>query len=488
MGTTIENIEKLLLNSAAGLCDDSRKVLPGDVFVAVRGACLDGHNYVEEAFSKGARAVICEKDNFPTDHSRSKDIVAVAEPRGVLGMLAAKKFRDPSNELIVYGVTGTNGKSTTVSIIESIFCSMDVPCGMTGTVFNKIKGDILEKSEMTTPGILRLNRMLRDMVDDGKKAAAVEVSSHALQQKRVFGISFDAAIFTNITPEHLDYHGDMKTYLKAKAEIFNNLKSGGLAVLNADDVMVSELAQGLDKKNVITFGFDPDSGLSCGGIVEGKQGVEFDIFYEGKKAGRVRSSLAGKHNIYNMMAAGAVFFKKGFSSDDVISGLEKVRSVPGRLDKVPSSAPFSVFVDYAHTPDALKSVLESVKPVTTGKLLCVFGCGGDRDRSKRSVMGNIAGSLCDDIILTDDNPRGEDPERILSEIERGVPRGANCCIIKDRGSAIAEAIKRAREGDTVLIAGKGHENYQIFSGETIHFDDREAALSVLMEIGYATKG
>ncbi len=481
---TIEKIEDLLTSVGVSLCDDSRKILPGDVFVAVKGNSIDGHDHIDEAFEKGARAVVCEEGQIPKMHPREDDIAAVIDTRRTLGTLAGKKFRYPSNDLIVYGVTGTNGKSTTVSIIESVFSSMGVPCGMTGTVFNKTRGDILERSDMTTPGVLNLNRMLREMADSGKKAAAVEVSSHSLQQERVFGIGFDAAIFTNITPEHLDYHGDMASYLKAKARIFDNLKSGAVVVLNADDTMVRELAHGLKKEQVITFGFNESSGLYCGNIITRPYGSEFDVFYEGKNVGRVRSLLPGRHNIYNVLAATAAFLKNGFSPEDVIKGLEKARSVPGRLDKVTSRAPFSVFVDYAHTPDAIKSVLESLKTITKGKLFCVFGCGGNRDRSKRPVMGKIAADLCDSIILTDDNPRNEDPERILGEIEHGVPTGTNCCIIRDRSDAITEAVKRAGEGDTVLIAGKGHENYQIFADRTIHFDDKEEALDALKKMGY----
>ncbi len=482
----ISDIERALSEGGAGLRDDSRKVLPGDIFVAVKGNSFDGHERIDEAFERGAIAVVCERGGFPESHPRRADILSVEDSRKALGSLARKFFRDPSGELIVFGVTGTNGKSTTVSIIESVFNAMGIPCGMTGTVFNRVKGDALERSDMTTQGVLRLNGMLREMVDDGKKAAAVEVSSHALDQDRVFGIGFDGAVFTNLTPEHLDYHGDMDAYLKAKAKIAGHLKPGGVLAVNNDDPKIRRFFAGLNGIDRVTFGFESSSDLTCSAVSSTPDGTELDLIYGGKNVGRVKSSLAGKHNISNIMGAAALFLRKGFSSRDLITGIDKAIGVPGRLERIVSPAPFSIFVDYAHTPDALRSALESVKAVTTGKLYCVFGCGGNRDRTKRPVMGRIAADISDAVILTDDNPRKEDPESILREIEKGIPEGREYRIIRDRMEAIVSAVKRAKPGDTVIIAGKGHENYQIFHDRTVHFDDRESALSALAGIGYGS--
>lgn len=484
MEINLKDIENLVSSREVDICDDSRKVKPGDVFVAVKGGAYDGHAYIGEAISRGARFVVCEKSDLLRDDILRENLVIVPDSRKALGLLAKKRFDDPSHKLVVYGVTGTNGKSTTISIIESVFNSMSIPCGMTGTVFNKIEGDILERSDMTTCGVLKLNYMLRSMLDNGKKAAAVEISSHALDQERVYGIELDGAVLTNITPEHMDYHGDMASYVKAKSKIFMNLKPAGVAALNSDDERIRELAYRPMKGDIITFGFSSQSGVHCSNVLQSPDGSEFDLIFYGENIGRVHSSLTGKHNISNLLGAAAVFLKKGFPGKKVIAGLDFARPVPGRLEKVPSSAPFNVFVDYAHTPDALRSALESVRAATKGKLFCVFGCGGNRDTGKRPVMGGIAGKLCDGIVLTDDNPRKEDPDKILSEIKRGIPEGVDCSIIRERKEAILNAVSKAGKDDTVLIAGKGHENYQIFADKTIHFDDREEVLSILDKMGY----
>jgi len=484
---TQENIVELISSMEAGLSDDSREIRPGDVFVAVKGISSDGHDHIDEAFSKGARAVVCDDRYFLKHHPRSEELVPVPDTRETLGLLAKKKFKDPSKELSVYGVTGTNGKSTTVSIIESVFSSMRIPCGITGTVFNKIRGEELERSEMTTPGILKLNGMLREMADSGKRAAAVEISSHALDQKRVSGIELDGAIFTNLTPEHMDYHKDMTRYFQAKLKIFENVRPRGICVLNADSDMIKDIAEIMKSPGVVTFGFHPESGVSCRNVNMGPDGSEFDMLFNGKNEGRVKSPLQGKHNISNALGAAALFLKKGFSPEIIIKGLENTRAVPGRLEKVPSTASFRVYVDYAHTPDALKSALESVRMITSKKLFCVFGCGGDRDRQKRPVMGRIASEISDTIILTDDNPRKEDPGSILREIESGILPGTEFKVIRDRRDAIFYAISKAKEGDSVIIAGKGHENYQLFMDRTIHFDDMETAVSALREMGYACR-
>ncbi len=476
---TLNEAENMIRKGLAGLREDSRQVKPGDVFVAVRGSSCDGHDHALEAVEKGALVVICEDIDFPGSEAVSEKLVRVTDTRSALGILASARYNDPAKQLPLYGVTGTNGKSTTVFIIESVFEHLGVPCGMTGTVFNKLRGNSLEKASITTPGAIELNRMLREMVDSGKKAGVMEISSHALTQKRIHGIKLDGAVFTNITPEHLDYHGDMVSYFNAKRGIFKYLRPGGIAVLNADDERVMALMRELPEADKATFGISPGSTVSCADIRTHPDFLEFDILFNGAKAGRVRTVFAGKHNVSNMMAAAALFFRKGFSPEDIIEGLEKVKTVPGRLEKVSRDAPFSVFVDYAHTPDALKNSLECLRAMTRGKLFCVFGCGGDRDTGKRPEMGKVASQISDAVILTDDNPRTEDPDSIISDILRGIPPGTDCSIMRDRLGAIAGALDRAMAGDTVLIAGKGHEDYQIFFDKIIHFSDREAVAGLL---------
>ncbi len=463
---------------------DSRAVGEGDIFVAIKGTVDDGHDHIKEALDKKASFVICERVPAGVEVENRQKIILVEDAREELARAAKHVFGDPSGALTVYGVTGTNGKTTTVFLIDRILESNSVSSGIISTVFNRSRGDRLERAVMTTPDLLQVNRLLSEMVSDGKKAAVVEVSSHALSQKRVSGISLDSAVFTNITPEHLDYHGDMDSYLADKSLIFGNLKPGGSAVINADDPRVAGLIKTIDLRAVVTFGIREQADVRAEDTVLRDEGSEFTLAVEGGKKVSIKSALIGQHNVYNMLASAAAVLSQGTPMDAVREGLEKSGTVPGRLDAVRSDAPFKVFVDYAHTPDALENVLGCLRPLAAGRLVCVFGCGGDRDRTKRPEMGRIAASLCEEVILTSDNPRSEDPREILKEIEKGVSDKTNYSIIEERKNAIREALSSAGDGDIVIIAGKGHEDYQIIGREVLHFDDKETAGELLVDMGY----
>ncbi len=484
------NLNDLLNSKNFGehhLKTDSREVVPGDIFIAIKGPDCDGHDYIKDAALKGAAYMVCSSVPRGLEEKYEERIVRVDDTLEAVTLLSEKYFNDPSSKLKVYGVTGTNGKTTTVFLLDSILNSAGIKSGFISTVFSKSIGEKLEKSCLTTPGILRVNRLFSEMMSDNKQAAVLEVSSHALDQGRVSGIKMESAVFTNISPEHLDYHKNMDNYLEAKLKIFKNLKEEGIAVINADDPLLEKAIEGLKNKNVITFGIENNAFVKAENILLSAEGIEFDLVVEKVGKEHISSSLIGRHNVYNMLAATGALFKSGLDISQIKEGLEKARPVPGRLERVLSTAPFSVFVDYAHTPDALENVLKCLKGLVTGRLICVFGCGGNRDKSKRPVMGEKATRICDEVFITSDNPRKEKPEDIIREIEKGVLGKTNYSIIEDRRRAIHSALRVATEGDIVVIAGKGHEDYQIIGNEVLHFDDTEVALEGIQELGFKTK-
>lgn len=463
---------------------DSREVAPGDIFIAIKGTLHDGHDYIKEAMEKGASCVVCEHEGEVLKQEEKTRIVKVEDTRIALGEITKLIFDNPSGKLSTYGVTGTNGKTTTVFLIDGILNNSGRPSGLISTVYIKKEKDLLEKAVMTTPDQLTINRSLAGMIASGKKSAVLEISSHALDQRRVWGIELDSAVFTNITPEHLDYHGDMETYLEAKSRIFDNLKEGGVCALNFDDSLVMSLKSDIDSSRVLTFGITEGADVRAEKVELSVEGTSFEI--NSGKLGRttVKSRLVGMHNVYNALAAACALSDSGLSLGEIKEGLENAPAVPGRLERIESEAPFMTFVDYAHTPDALKNVLECMRPMTDRHLVCVFGCGGDRDPSKRPVMGKIASDICDSVVLTNDNPRTEDPGEILGEIEKGMPNENNYSIISERQEAIYSALKGARKGDVIIIAGKGHEDYQIIGDRKTPFDDRIVAKEALKELGY----
>ncbi|NQT33362.1 MAG: UDP-N-acetylmuramoyl-L-alanyl-D-glutamate--2,6-diaminopimelate ligase [Candidatus Omnitrophica bacterium] len=480
MNNPLENISF----TSDNIKTDSRQVNPGDVFFAIKGTLHDGHDFVAEAVKKGAAFAICEHEIPGLPEEGRRKVVLTGDAKEALGSAAKDVFNDPADALSVYGVTGTNGKTTTVFLIDSILTKAGNPSGLISTVFTKLREGEVRPSSMTTPDLVTMYRLLSEIRSNGNTSAVIEVSSHALSQGRVRGIGLDSAVFTNLTPEHLDYHGDMDSYLRDKARIFLNLKPDGLAVLNVDDPLVIGLKKSETLPEVVTFGVKGQADVTAKNVELTSGGAEFDLAIKDLGDVTVRTSLIGEHNVSNILAAVAALSKRGLSLEDMRKGIENASPPPGRLDEVERGAPFKVFVDYAHTPNALENVLASVRPLASGRLICVFGCGGDRDKTKRPLMGKIAASLCDNVIVTSDNPRTEDPLEILKEIEKGMLDSKNYSIIEQRHVAIREALESAEAGDVVIITGKGHEAYQIVGDQVLPFDDKEVARGVLAELGY----
>jgi len=458
--------------------DDSRSVKAGCLFVAVKGSAKDGRLFIKDAIKKGARAIVSDKD-FEAGDGLAK--IIVADPRTALANIASNFYGNPSEYIKVIGITGTNGKTTITYLIESILKCAGIEPGVIGTVSHRLRGSVLP-SKNTTPGILEVQSLLSKVRGDGAPACAVmEISSHALHQGRVEGVGFDVGLFTNITSDHLDYHKTRSEYFKAKSKLFAHLKKGGTAILNNDDAAVVSLASSLGGK-VITYG-----------MVEGSdvRAVEVDVSVDGSTFTvttprgpiDIRTSLIGLHNVSNCLAAIAAAQAIGVKNDAIACGVKNTLSVPGRLQSIDEGQSFKVFVDYAHTEDALGNVLQALRSNARGKIITVFGCGGDRDKSKRPLMGVAACRFSDHVIITSDNPRSEDPLDIIGDIESGIKDGfSNYKSIPDRKEAIVAALESAGSADIVVIAGKGHEDYQIIKDKVIHFDDREVAREALREI------
>ncbi len=471
-----------------GICTDSRRVRPGDLFVALKGQKQDGHDHAEAVVRAGAAAVLAERPlPLPVP------VAVVPSTLEALSPVAARFYGHPSRALNVVGVTGTNGKTTVTYLLESIFREAGFPPGVMGTVEYRW-ADRKEPAPNTTPLSADVQRILARMRDEGVTHVAMEVSSHALSLRRVEDVSFAAAVFTNLTRDHLDFHKDMESYFEAKARLFDLLADSPpgptgarrrCAIINRDDAWSEKLLARL-RTEALTYGLGPSAQLTASDLSLTADKTEF-LLRTPQGSFPCRIGLVGRHNVYNALAAGGAALALGVPQETVRRGLEGLKGVPGRLEKVEGARPlpFSVFVDYAHTDDALKNVLGALRPLTQGRLITVFGCGGDRDRTKRPLMGEVAVKLSDRVIVTSDNPRSEDPARIALDIEVGIRRAgaSHYEIVADRAEAIARALKSARPGDVVLLAGKGHETYQIFKDRTVHFDDRETARALLSEMG-----
>lgn len=469
--------------SVSGVSVDSHDHLAGRIFVAVRGSRHDGHDFIAGAGSQAAGVVFqsgCLDSGqlaallrrFPRTV-----IIEVPDSRKAAARLAAKLNGYPSKRLHVCGITGTNGKTTLTYLIESLVSACGHVPGVIGTV-NYRFGSTLLPSANTTPGAVQLQQILRRMVDAGVEYLAMEVSSHALDQGRVEGIRFGSAIFTNLTQDHLDYHRCMPAYFRAKARLFRMLDAKAAAVLNMDDPYGRQLL-GLTPARVITYALEQRADVSARIRNMTVNASECTVRAFGRTY-PLRLRLIGRHNLYNALAVFAWGLSQGFSARQVCASLEAFSQVPGRLERVAAGSrrSCSVFVDYAHTEDALRNVLSTLRQVSTGRIITVFGCGGERDAGKRPLMGVAATSLSDHAIITSDNPRGEDPAQIIRQIAAGI-HGTSFTVIPDRRKAICRAIAMAGAKDIVLIAGKGHEQYQIIGSRTIHFDDREEAARCL---------
>jgi len=476
--------------AVASIAYDSRTVTAGALFVALRGERTDGAAFAGQAVAKGAIAVVSEGD---APSGCPVPWIRVSDGRLAMAMLASHFCRHPSREMRVVGITGTNGKTTTSYLVRGIFEAAGVSCGLMGTVQYRVGQEVREAAR-TTPEATDLQQMFREMADAGCGACAMEVSSHALALKRADGTRFAAAVFTNLTRDHLDYHEDMDRYFAAKRRLFDLLPDGAPAVVNVDDRRGAQLASQLPQ--CVTYAVDKPADVMPLALPPSLAGLSFDVRTPGRIL-QIRSRLAGRFNVYNLLAAAAAGVALELPAEAIESGLAGVDAVPGRFQIVSSATDdVTVIVDYAHTDDALKNLLEAVRPIATAGMTTVFGCGGDRDRSKRPLMGAVAARLSDTVVITSDNPRSEDPEQIIDEIERGIapppdrarqagapPAGQRAAPLwwrmADRRAAIDRAIAEAGPGDVVVIAGKGHEKYQIVRDRVLPFDDVAEAQDAL---------
>jgi UDP-N-acetylmuramoyl-L-alanyl-D-glutamate--2,6-diaminopimelate ligase len=472
----------------SALAYDSREVAPGSAFVAIRGLARDGHEYIPQAIERGATVIVADNEAALSMLSESTAGVLVPDTRLALAFMACEFYGHPSREILLVGVTGTNGKTTTAHLVAEMLREAGYKSvGIIGTLGALRDGDIFDTGR-TTPESLDLQRLLADFLDGGSEAVVMEVSSHALALQRVAGCAFDAGIFTNLTQDHLDFHHDMEEYFGAKTTLFREVakysaryKSFG-AVINADDHYGWRLRDEVCADEIyITYGIENEAHVKAEGVHLTPLGSSFvarssvgDIHLE--------LGISGRFNIYNALASIAFGLLKQMSPTKIRAALQRAAAPEGRMEMIDCGQDFYVAVDYAHTPDGLKNVLSTVKEFAPRRLITVFGCGGDRDRTKRPQMGLIAASYSDLCIVTSDNPRTEDPQKIIEEVLAGVHGGsAEAFVEADRRKAIEQALATARSGDFVLIAGKGHETYQIFKERTIHFDDREVVREFLEE-------
>ena len=455
-------------NIKANVTADSRKVAPGDIFVAVKGTAVDGHDFIMTALEKGALCIVCQQRRGPL---AAQEIV-VDDSHKAWAILAQAQQGDPAKKLINLAVTGTNGKTTTAYLVRSIINTAGHKCGLIGTVaYDTGNGSV--ESNMTTPDASSLASMMAQMVEAGSKFMVIEASSHALSQKRLAGIDFTAAAFTNLTGDHLDYHKDMQNYLSAKALLFEGLSPQAFAILNKQSPASADLAKRTSAK-VLYFSINETADIRADIVDANSNSTIYDLSFNGQTV-RVNSPLLGMHNVSNHLTAAGLCLAAGIALATVAKGLENLTFVPGRLQSVRQGQPYAVLVDYAHTDDALTNVLNTLNPICKGELTVVFGCGGDRDKTKRPRMAKTACQLADKVVITSDNPRTEDPNTIINDIVAGIPSATalNITIEPDRKKAIQLALAAASPDDIILIAGKGHENYQIIGKEKHHFSDTE---------------
>ena len=467
------------VGAVSGIAYDSRAVAPGQVFVALHGQHADGTAFARQAIERGAAAVVAERVAPDGVHV---PWAMVEDARLALAVLAAAFYRDPSGEMRVIGITGTNGKTTTAYLVAAIFDAAKIRCGILGTVGYRI-GDEVREATRTTPEAPEVQALLREMIDKQCGACAMEVSSHALSLRRVDGIRFAAAVFTNLTRDHLDFHADMDDYFRAKRRLFEMLPRDAPSLINLDDPRGASLVEVGGRP--VTYAINRPADVTAGPLSFSLDGLAFDVRTP-RGPLHVTSKLVGRPNVYNILAAVSAATALDVPFDAIERGLQSLAGVPGRFQVVSEAKDeVTVVVDYAHTDDALRNLLETARPLAPGRLITVFGAGGDRDRTKRPLMGAVAGRLSDLIVITSDNPRSEDPNRIIEEVQRGITpdtrrdSAQGLLTIVDRHTAIAKAIEVARPGDLVLIAGKGHEKYQVIGDRTLPFDDVAVARDAL---------
>ena len=456
-----------------GIAYDSRRVMPGNLFIAVRGARTDGHRFVNAAIDRGASAVVLEDDSsFNARATR----IRVGDARRSMAQASAHFYNHPSQNLKVVGVTGTNGKTTTAFMVRAIMETAGIPCGLLGTVQYQIRERVIPASR-TTPESVEIQEMMSQMLGAGCGGVSMEVSSHALDQLRVAEVDFDVTIFTNLSQDHLDYHGTMEDYFESKIRLFSALgtvQKAGCAVVNADNAYGCELIRRLGGDHaVVSYGVSSAAVIRAEDVRVSAEGSYF-VVHTPQGSIPMSLPLIGRYNVSNALAAIGAGLALGIDLPTIESALAHLPPVPGRIEAVNGPEDFNVFVDYAHTADALRNVLTTVAELTQGRLIVIFGCGGDRDKGKRKPMGQVACELADFSILTTDNPRTEDPREIAKQVEEGFAADGHgrYQVIEDRREAIERALQIAQPGDTVLIAGKGHETYQEFADTVVPFNDR----------------
>jgi len=448
---------------------DSRQIKENGLFIAIDGFKTDGHEYINEAISNGALVIIIENDieNYFDDIV----YVKVKDSREAMAYISAEFYEYPQKDLKLIGVTGTNGKTTTTNLIKSILENKGYKTGLIGTIGNYINKEELDSSR-TTPNSLELNKLFYQMKNKGIEYVVMEVSSHAIDLKRIFNLEFDVAVFTNISQDHLDYHKTLENYINVKSKLFTQVKENGYSIINIDDNFSNKIIEST-KSNVVTYSLNKKSDFQAKNINLKTSGVSFKLNNFEKI---INLNITGKFNIYNALAAIAVASVLKIDYNTIKEGLEKVEGISGRFELIKESQNYTVIVDYAHTADGMKNVLKTIKELAENDIIIVFGCGGDRDKEKRPEMGKIATEYGDFVFITTDNPRSEKPESIINDIEKGLEKNKEKYrIIVERKKAIYKAIEMANKNDIVVIFGKGHETYQVFKNKTIHFDDREVA-------------
>jgi len=470
-------------NGGPAVRTDSRQVRPGDVFVAIEGTALDGHDFIDRALAQGAKYIVSQRNHSAPDTSQtgSYSQVIVEDSARAVGLLAQAQRGNPGARLTNLSVTGTNGKTTVAFLVHACIQHAGPRCGLLGTVVYDT-GAGIRPSSLTTPDPLTIAQMQQQMVGAGAAYMIAEASSHALSQERLAGIEFRAAAFTNLSGDHLDYHQTKDNYLAAKTKLFTALRPGATAVLNQQAPESQKIAE-QTKAKICWYAIDEPADLTAHVESMTVDGTRFALHHQGRTA-EVVTPLVGQYNVANHLAAAGLCLAAGFDLDTIAAGLSALKNIPGRLEKL-DGADFAVIIDYAHTDDALKNVLATLKPLCQGTLIVVFGCGGDRDTTKRPRMAKVAEQIADSIVVTSDNPRTEDPSAIINDIIEGFsgPESDTIVIEPDRKKAIERAIGQARANDVVLIAGKGHETYQIIGETRLDFSDREVALQCLRERG-----
>ncbi len=455
----------------SGIHYDSRQVTPGSLFFCIEGYKVDGHNYAAMAVEKGAVAVLLRKDiQLPEGVTK----IFVSETREYMGLLSSSFYGNPTENLILFGVTGTNGKTTTTYMIRSILEQAGKKTGLIGTITNLI-GDRMIPTEHTTPESPDLQQLLHQMVQENVDTAVMEVSSHSLALSRVAGCTFQVGIFTNLTQDHLDFHGTLENYREAKAKLFEQSQ---LAIINVDDESGRIILEGLESPS-FTYGIYKPADIFARDIEIMAEGVSFNLHILGGKIS-INLQIPGIFSVYNALAAASACYAAGISLKDIQLGLEAIRGVSGRFELLDTNTDYSVIIDYAHTPDGLKNILTTARDLTDGRIVTLFGCGGDRDSAKRPLMGEVCGEYSDFCIVTSDNPRNEEPMDIINDILPGLIK-TDCPyeLIVDRKEAIKYALDNARTGDVIILAGKGHETYQLLKGQTIPFDEKQIVAQIL---------